>query len=653
MASRRWAEAEAAYRQALEVNPELAHIWVQYGHALKEQGKLAEAEAAYRRSLALNASPPDTHLQLGHVLKLQGRHDDAVDSYLTAHRLHPDLSYPVVELQALGVEMPAAIAAKTGPAFDRGSAGTNDVTAKKTTAPAGGRPDAAAKSAPDRQSTSDRQVLSQHGLHANLLDIFDFRYYFYANSLVRRDLDKPDQHRCLTHFCLHGVDAVLPFNEAYLFEAEFYNETYLGYQVGARNAYWHWINVGFQKHWHPNRDNWLKEKLGCGVKVFNGFDFALCKTYFHGIQNDAKWVDLVTRFIETDIFSPGPHLPITEMSADFFTAVADRFADDGQDDEASSIYEQILLSVPGHQRALFNYAACLQRQKRFLQAHTTYSTLLAQNERSISCILNLAACYDELSEPWKALACLQLGMGRFPEEPRFQSRFDALADQLLTGEWQIAAAIGKLGRYREAQERVRHACEALSSMITRKERLSRNPVQSVAIVGNGGMPQCTFYRIEQKIEQLHSAGCGVVLYDFLGQSKEFLADIYKFDAVIFYRVPGTAPVISLIEQSRQLGLTTFFDIDDLIFAGEDYPGTFESFLGQITLDEYVGLKLCVPIYAHAISLCEYGIASTPALASEMAKLVTSGEAFVHRNGFGHKHERVSAHVPTPRTRDKI
>jgi hypothetical protein len=100
-------------------------------------------------------------------------------------------------------------------------------------------------------------------------------------------------------------------------------------------------------------------------------------------------------------------------------------------------------------------------------------------------------------------------------------------------------------------------------------------------------------------------------------------------------------------------LTTFFDIDDLIFAGEDYPGTFESFLGQITLDEYVGLKLCVPIYAHAISLCEYGIASTPALASEMAKLVTSGEAFVHRNGFGHKHERVSAHVPTPRTRDQV
>jgi tetratricopeptide (TPR) repeat protein len=186
MASRRWAEAEAAYRQALAVNPELAHIWVQYGHALKEQGKLSEAETAYRRSLALNANPADTHLQLGHVLKLQGRHDDAVDSYLTAHRLHPDLSYPVIELRALGVEMPAAIAAKTGPAFDWGSADTRNVSAKQTTAPAGGRPDAAAKSASERHSTSGRQVLSQHGLHANILDIFVFRYYFYANPLVRR-----------------------------------------------------------------------------------------------------------------------------------------------------------------------------------------------------------------------------------------------------------------------------------------------------------------------------------------------------------------------------------------------------------------------------------------------------------------------------------
>src|ERR1043166_6135942 len=100
MASRRWAEAEAAYRKALGINPELAHIWVQYGHALKEQGKLAEAEAAYRRSLGLNASSADTHLQLGHVLKLQGRRDDAVASYLPAHRLASALPYPVIELQA-------------------------------------------------------------------------------------------------------------------------------------------------------------------------------------------------------------------------------------------------------------------------------------------------------------------------------------------------------------------------------------------------------------------------------------------------------------------------------------------------------------------------------------------------------------------------
>ena len=70
---RQWSEAARAYAQALAIAPALAAIWVQYGHALKEQGLLDAAESAYRTALGHMPQPDgDIHLQIGHLLKLRG-----------------------------------------------------------------------------------------------------------------------------------------------------------------------------------------------------------------------------------------------------------------------------------------------------------------------------------------------------------------------------------------------------------------------------------------------------------------------------------------------------------------------------------------------------------------------------------------------------
>ncbi len=47
--ARRWMDAASAYRSALECDASLGHIWLQYGHALKELESFVEAEAAYVR----------------------------------------------------------------------------------------------------------------------------------------------------------------------------------------------------------------------------------------------------------------------------------------------------------------------------------------------------------------------------------------------------------------------------------------------------------------------------------------------------------------------------------------------------------------------------------------------------------------------------
>ncbi len=97
-----WGLAAGYYRQALQAMPAAFAIWVQYGHALKENGQAAEAEEAYRRSLSLSPDTADTHLQLGHVLKLQGRTDEAAAAYLRSVALDPGLRHPRDELISFG-----------------------------------------------------------------------------------------------------------------------------------------------------------------------------------------------------------------------------------------------------------------------------------------------------------------------------------------------------------------------------------------------------------------------------------------------------------------------------------------------------------------------------------------------------------------------
>lgn len=47
-ARRDWPVAADAYRSAVELDPDLAHIWAQLGHTQKEQGELIEAISAFQ-----------------------------------------------------------------------------------------------------------------------------------------------------------------------------------------------------------------------------------------------------------------------------------------------------------------------------------------------------------------------------------------------------------------------------------------------------------------------------------------------------------------------------------------------------------------------------------------------------------------------------
>ncbi|MBV9693981.1 MAG: tetratricopeptide repeat protein, partial [Alphaproteobacteria bacterium] len=99
--ARNWEAARAGYEEVLALDPGLAHIWVQLGHARKESGDHGAAELAYREALRLKPDDADGHLQLGHLMKIRGQLAQAAESYARAAELDPGLADAQIELERL------------------------------------------------------------------------------------------------------------------------------------------------------------------------------------------------------------------------------------------------------------------------------------------------------------------------------------------------------------------------------------------------------------------------------------------------------------------------------------------------------------------------------------------------------------------------
>jgi tetratricopeptide (TPR) repeat protein len=97
-----WTVAAHYYRMALERNPNRPEIWLQYGHVLKEAGRLSSAERAYKEAIAGAPTLAEAHRFLGDVLSIQRRRDDAVAAYRHAHALDPASPHALSALRSLG-----------------------------------------------------------------------------------------------------------------------------------------------------------------------------------------------------------------------------------------------------------------------------------------------------------------------------------------------------------------------------------------------------------------------------------------------------------------------------------------------------------------------------------------------------------------------
>src|SRR5262245_20111211 len=83
-------DAEAAFRQAIERDPDFLEAHYQLGNLLRETQRPAEAEASYRRVLALNPKHHQAHNNLGAALGELNRFDEAAQHFRHAIALRGD-----------------------------------------------------------------------------------------------------------------------------------------------------------------------------------------------------------------------------------------------------------------------------------------------------------------------------------------------------------------------------------------------------------------------------------------------------------------------------------------------------------------------------------------------------------------------------------
>ena len=79
--------AEAAFRRAIQIDPNLAEAYANLGSLLANQNKLAEALPNFQTAIRLKPNVPEFHYMLGQVLYAQNKMADAVESVKKARDL--------------------------------------------------------------------------------------------------------------------------------------------------------------------------------------------------------------------------------------------------------------------------------------------------------------------------------------------------------------------------------------------------------------------------------------------------------------------------------------------------------------------------------------------------------------------------------------
>ena len=488
-------------------------------------------------------------------------------------------------------------------------------------------------------------LLRRHGIASqSFLKLFDTADHLALNGAVVL----ANAAQCVRHFAETGRRALCPIAVDWRCDAAFYREAAPGAAALApADAYLHWLNLGIDAGLSPNPAALLKDlglRRSDGMPA--GFDAAAYLATAADLPGGCRtrW-DALRHLIDHGIPEGQDCCPDVAGNADLYVASADRLAAAGKLAAARPAYEKVLAAEPANGVALQHYADCLLRLGDPYGAEQAYLRVVAAGQASVWTDLNLAKCRAQAGRGAEAAAGLAALSARMPGDLAIvaQAREAAAAAfaELSARAHRLASA-GFLDAARGAMERAAAILMPPAARSAAPVSLARRPIRSVALVADCSLPQCRLYRVQQKLEQLAAAGVAARLFDSAGSLEPFASALTHIDAVIFYRVAASPAIAAAIEAARSAALPTFYEIDDLIFDAAHFPDSFASYGGLVSREAYGGLATGAALFHAALSLCDYALASTPALAARMQPHVRSKTAFVHRNALGAAHREAIA-----------
>jgi glycosyltransferase involved in cell wall biosynthesis len=136
----------------------------------------------------------------------------------------------------------------------------------------------------------------------------------------------------------------------------------------------------------------------------------------------------------------------------------------------------------------------------------------------------------------------------------------------------------------------------------------------VLIIAEMSIAQCKKYRVQQKLDMLASLGVKATALSW-NDTAACMQALQTHTVVIFYRVPAFPNVVSVVQEAKRLRLTTFWEVDDLIFDRAVLANS--KTLAALDKNVFDQLLEGAVLYKNAMLLCDRGIASTAGLAHAM------------------------------------
>lgn len=519
---------------------------------------------------------------------------------------------------------------------------------------------------PRAAALTEREYWALHGLYGHALaGIFDHEYY---HAQAARTGNAPASHArldCIDHFLAEGIGAGLPVHPDRGFVASFYAgevdpdrlegllfETEAGTAAGTDEAgteerspaqriaaaapllYRHWLSAGLRGGLAPNLKAWAQQHFDLRVPDALIDQLPVYRLASPDLAETARPVETLNHLLT----QPRPALAAIDICdaelLDLVVTLADRITVSGDLGQGEWLYWQALDADVGNGRALRHLSDLLQRQNRLEQVQV----LRARVPRDASAGWNMLALAEVSIDHFRFEQAASLLSELRPivrSDVVQRARRRELAYRLFDRIWsRLGPHVAAYG-IETTQAQLRAALEACTPEFGTAQR--SGPVRRVALVGNDDIYQCKLYRVDQKAEHLRAAGYEVTIFSPNRDMERFTGQVENFDAVIFFRVPAFPRMIEAVAAAAQHGLLTFYEIDDLIFDPEHFPPPLESYSGGLTEPQYAAMACGVPLFEHAMTLCDYGIASTGTIAALMEGRVRSGRVFEHRNALGQMH----------------